>query len=150
MSRIWLYFQVTIWSCVLFFLLIVYDPKKVMETMTAKKSKSGGPSEKAQVLECVQSVCRRNPLARRRPCLHRSLLSYRFLQSIGCSPMLNVGFVIKRFSQQEKEGIGDVHAWVAVDGQVVFDDTGYCIERYPHFLWTVSNIHYWASYEAVE
>ena len=150
MARIWLYLQVTIWSCLVFFLLILYNPQRVVELISSRKSKSGWSAEKIQIIKYVRSVCRRNPLAKRRPCLHRSLLLYKFLQSTGCSPTLNIGFVIKSFLQQEEKSIGDVHAWITVDDQVVLDDRINSKNLYPHFLWTLSNIRYWTSLEVVQ
>lgn len=148
MTRIWLYLQVILWSLLLFFLLILYNPQKVVELVSARKSKSGGLKEKTEVIKCVRSVCKRNPLAGRRHCLHRSFLLYRFLQIYGYSPSLNIGFTINPSLRQEEESISNVHAWITVEDQGVLDDIRYSINKYSHFLWTVSNIHYWVSFEA--
>jgi hypothetical protein len=147
MGRIWLYLQVILWSCLLFFLLILYNPQKVIELISVRKSRLCGPRGKAEIIKCVRSICKRNPLSRRRHCLHRSFLIYRFLQMYGYSPTLNIGFTIKPFWWQEEESISNIHAWVSISGQVILDDIKYNIKQYSHFLWTVSNIHYWTSVE---
>lgn len=147
MTRTGLYLQVIIWSCLLFFLLIFNDLEKVISLIDAKRPGTGDSMDKTHIIKCIRSVCRKNPLARRRQCLHKSLLLYRFLQYAGCFPVINIGFAIRKFSQSWENDIGNVHAWVTINGQVVLDDAMNGNIRYPYFLWTVSNICFWASLE---
>ncbi len=147
MTRIRLYLRVIFWSCLLFFLLIFYDPEKVIRLIGAKRPGTGDSMDKTPIIKCIRSVCRKNPLARRRPCLHKSLLLYRFLHYAGYFPVINIGFAIRNLSQSQKNAIGNVHAWVTINGQAVLDDTMNGNIRYPYFLWTVSNMCFWASLE---
>lgn len=147
MRRIWLFAEVFLWSCILCFLLMLYDPQRIIKIIDTKKQRLGKPGEKRQIIRCIHSVCKRNPFVHRRHCLHRSLLLYRFLRRIGYSPAFNIGFTIKCFLQQEGRCIDRVHAWVTVNGEVILDDMRNCTELYPYFLWMVSNIRYWASIE---
>lgn len=135
------------WSCVLFLLLILYDPQRILAMLSRVKPCPRVPQPMRALVRCIRSVCKRNPLARRRPCLHRSLLLYRFLKLHGYVPALHIGFPLKRSQADYKDWTDNVHAWVTVDREVVLDSPANCTGRYRYYLWTVSGIHYWASVE---